>query len=206
MATGKIQKPSFDLNSFPQPQNIISNTDFNNMVQSGVYLMTGGMTNSPFGGGYGMLIVLCNDYSSSSSQHKVRQIFIPESTDSVFIRKKYTGAWSGWVQVNSVFIQEDITNGVLPCTVKRYGSVCYLQALYVSPNQNVSANSWFTIGTVSTNFRPSTDAYIGGVFTTTTGTPIGFRGTVSTNGEIKITPNAAISTSTSLFGTVIYTI
>jgi len=165
MATGKIQKPSFDLNSFPQPQNIISNTDFNNMVQSGVYLMTGGMTNSPFGGGYGMLIVLCNDYSSSSSQHKVRQIFIPESVDSVFIRRKYTGAWTNWEQLNATITSPSTTkssNVTGEVSADRAGHVFNIR---IDITFSTVGGGWNEVATLP--FSPSHNYY--GVVSTTGG-------------------------------------
>jgi len=100
MAESVIKKQPFNLRDFPTTVDTISNANLNNKYFSGLYHLTGNIGESPYGSGYGFLIVFGSDPQNGVPQN-VRQIFYPHGTDKIFTRRKYQGTWNAWEQINS---------------------------------------------------------------------------------------------------------
>jgi len=100
MTESKIAKTPFNLLAFPTTADIISNANLNNKHFSGIYLLQGNISESPYGSGYGYLVVFGSDNQNGVPQN-VRQIFFPHGVDTVFTRRKYQGTWNAWTQIST---------------------------------------------------------------------------------------------------------
>ena len=100
MAVSTIPRQPFNLWDFPTTADTISNANLNNKHFSGLYLLAGNIGESPYGSGYGFLIVFGSDPQNGVPQN-VRQIFYPHGTDTVFTRRKYQGTWNAWKQITA---------------------------------------------------------------------------------------------------------
>lgn len=90
------------------PIQTISNGNFNNMIEPGIYIMRASSTNSP-SGSYNSLLVMKSD-----TGNYVQQLAINESSGKVYTRRLQGSTWSAWeelAKVNQVPTKlSDLTN------------------------------------------------------------------------------------------------
>jgi len=84
---GKISKWDY-----PNDGHILTGEDLNNIMSSGVYRLSGNITNSAYGN-YGVLVV----YASGNTA--VRQIQYTENPDDVYTRIYYSSSWTTWKKI-----------------------------------------------------------------------------------------------------------
>lgn len=103
---------------------------------------------------------------------------------------------------------EAITDGVFSSLlVKRCADIESISGEYVTAGQALSANTWATIATVSSDYRPKTDRYLSAYICGANGALLASaRLTVKANGEISFCPSANIASGTAVFFVVTFVI
>lgn len=88
----------------------------------------------------------------------------------------------------------------MPLSAYKLSNIVFILAEYINSSSSVTAGTFYTLGVLPDGYKPSASKYFGGTLADGNGNPIGFRGSVAANGEIKAVFSTSFNTSISLFG------
>lgn len=91
--TSAIQTQINTLNTKLITGTVISGVNLNNYTETGLYKTNGNITNSPTGN-YGFMFVYKETNNIS------RQIYFPQGSNGMFLRRYYEGVWQSWYSVS----------------------------------------------------------------------------------------------------------
>ena len=187
-------------------------TDLNDATENGMtYRFNTGALNNP-GYNYGLVHV----WQEGNNIVQIATQRGGTAIQSIQVRSRSsTSTWGNWIilptraevdklntDINSHTVA--ITDAIIPLYATKVGAILFIRALYVNPTTNIAAGAWTTIGILPDGYRPlSQTQYIGGTFTDSAAAVYGFRGQVTTSGVLAGQFDKNVTTSTSLFGTII---
>ena len=153
-------------------------------------------------------------YKTASDEITISALIFNNTNEPMtYVRRRF-GSWGNWVKLptraeidalnsKTAINNSAVSGGTLSgLYVSKVGDVIYLRALYISPSSAISAGTDVTLCTLPEGFRPYATVYFGGTFTNASGHPLGFRGSIKSDGVVRAIFEESVPTSASLFGTI----